>query len=154
MESIIKVCKTCSLALCNEGKPYVIPMNFALYEGIIILHSGKHGRLWKTLQNNKEVCINWTLGEKIKWQDVQIGCSYSVESRSVNVEGTLEIVEDYDEKYFLLTKFMSQYSDREFNFSAPAVKNVAVYKVHIVQMTGRMFGVRPPYTTDMKGEKV
>ena len=154
MESIIKACKICYLALCNEGKPYVIPMNFALHGDNVILHSGKHGRLWDTIQNNKEVCINWTLGDGIKWQDVHVGCSYSVESRSVNVEGVLEVVDDYDEKYTLLKIFMSQYSDKEFKFSAPAVKNVVVYKVPIRQMTGRMFGVRPPYKTDMKGEKV
>jgi len=137
--------------MCDEGKPYVVPMNFALSDDFIILHSGKSGRLWEILQKNKAVCINWTAGEELTWQDIQVGCSYRVDSCSVNVEGLLEIIDDYDEKYTLLQKFMSQYSDIEFKFSVPAVKNVAVYKVPIDQISGRMFGVRPPYTINRKG---
>ena len=72
--------------------------------------------MWETLKKNPKVCINWTLGEELAWQDERVGCSYRVKSQSVNVEGTAEIVEDYDEKYQLMLKFMTQYSDREFKF--------------------------------------
>ena len=143
IETIIRSCKTCYLAASDDGKPYVLPMNFALDGDSIVLHSGPSGRMWETLQKNPNVCINWTLGEELAWQSIQVGCSYRVKSKSVIVEGTAEFIEDYDEKYRLLKVLMSQYSDLEFKFNPPAVRNVAIYRVPIRQVTAREFGVRP-----------
>jgi len=143
IEKVIRLCKTCYLAASDDGKPYVLPMNFALDGNSVILHSGPSGRMWETLQKNPNVCINWTLGEELAWQNIKVGCSYRVKSKSVIAEGTAEFVEDYDEKYRLLKVLMSQYSDLEFKFNPPAVRNVAIYRVPIRQITAREFGVRP-----------
>ena len=72
-----------------NDQPYVLPMNFALDGDVVILHSAMHGRMWDTLKINPRVSINWTLGEEIAWQDVQVGCSYRVKSSSVLIEGTV-----------------------------------------------------------------
>lgn len=143
IETIIRSCKTCYVAVSDEGKPYVLPMNFALDGDTVVLHSAREGRLWETLKKNPAVCINWTLGEQLTWQNVRVGCSYSVKSKSVIVEGSVTFIEDYDEKYRLLQVLMSQYSDLEFQFSPPAVRNVAIYQVPILQITAKEFGVRP-----------
>jgi hypothetical protein len=45
-----------------------------------------------------------------------------------------------DEKEAALKLFMKNYSDREFKFSAPAVKNVAVWVIKVDEMTGKSFG--------------
>jgi hypothetical protein len=37
---------------------------------------------------------------------------------------------------------MEQYSEREFNFGTPAVKNVGVFKVHIEKITAKEFGAK------------
>jgi len=143
IETIIRSCKTCSLAVSDDGKPYVLPMNFALDGDSIVLHSAREGRLWETLKKNQAVCINWTLGEETAWQDIRVGCSYRVKSRSVIVEGLVKFVEDYDEKYRLLQVLMSQYSELDFKFNPPSVRNVAIYQVPIRQITAKEFGVRP-----------
>ncbi|MBN2635628.1 MAG: pyridoxamine 5'-phosphate oxidase family protein, partial [Prolixibacteraceae bacterium] len=135
-------CKTCYLAMAEDNIPYVLPMNFALDGDSVILHTAQSGRMWETLQKNPNVCINWTLGEELKWQDVRVGCSYRVKSKSVLVEGEAAIIDDYDEKYRLLEVLMRQYSDREFKFNEPAVKNVGIIKVHIQKMTGKIFGAK------------
>jgi len=122
--AIIKECKTCFLAMSDNNAPYILPMNFALDSDSVILHSAQKGRMWETLKNNPKVCLNWTMGENLAWQDVQVGCSYRVKSKSVLVEGVVEFVENFDEKECCMKMIMKQYSDREFNFSGPAIKNV------------------------------
>ncbi|SHF10233.1 hypothetical protein SAMN05444274_103499 [Mariniphaga anaerophila] len=139
---VIRACKTCYVAMSLNDSPYVLPMNFALEGDTVILHSAQSGRMWDTLQQNPKVCINWILGEELAWQDVRVGCSYRVKSKSILVEGTVEFVEDYDEKERCLHFFMTQYSDREFKFSAPAVKNVGVMKVKIEAISGKDFGAK------------
>ncbi len=142
IEAIIKACKTCYVAMADNNIPYVLPMNFALDGNTIILHSAQHGRMWETLLKNPNVCINWTLGEELAWQDEQVGCSYRVKSKTVLVEGKVEIIDEYEEKERMLHLLMGQYSGREFKFNAPAVKNVGIMKVHIRHISAREFGAK------------
>ena len=111
LEEVIRSCKTCYVAMSLNDQPYVLPMNFGFDGDFVILHSAMHGRMWETLQQNPKVSINWTLGEELVWQDVQVGCSYRVKSASVVVEGDAEIIDDYDEKYQCMVKTMAQYSE-------------------------------------------
>ena len=142
IEEVIRACKTCYLAMAVDDRPYVLPMNFALDGNTIILHSAQEGRMWESILKNPQVSINWTLGEELAWQDVQVGCSYRVKSKSVLVEGKVEIIEDYDEKYRCMQVMMAQYSEREFKFGEPSIRNVGVFKVHIENMTAKEFGAK------------
>lgn len=142
INEIISSCKTCYLGMSANGFPYVLPMNFALDGDSVILHSAQSGRMWETLKQNQNVCINWTLGEELAWQDVKVGCSYRVKSKSVLVEGKVEFVDDFDEKTRCLQLLMSQYSDREFKFSKPAVENVGILKVAIEKISAKEFGTK------------
>jgi nitroimidazol reductase NimA-like FMN-containing flavoprotein (pyridoxamine 5'-phosphate oxidase superfamily) len=125
-----------------DNSPYVLPMNFALEGDVVILHSAQSGRMWETVQKNPKVCINWTLGEELAWQDVRVGCSYRVKSKSVIVEGEVELIDDYDEKYRLLEILMQQYSNRDFKFGKPSVKNVGILKVKINEISAKEFGAK------------
>lgn len=142
INTIIRECKTCFLAMTDGGFPYVLPMNFALDGDFVILHSAQSGRMWETLKKNQNVCINWTLGEDIKWQNVTVGCSYRVQSKSVLVEGKVEFVNDFNEKTRCLELLMAQYSEREFKFSKPAVENVGIIKVAIEKISAKEFGTK------------
>jgi len=142
IHKIICACKTCYLAMSQNDFPYVLPMNFALDGNSVILHSAQSGRMWETLKKNQNVCINWIEGEDLAWQDVKVGCSYRVKSKSVLVEGKVEFVDDFDEKTRCLNLLMRQYSDREFKFSKPAVENVAIIKVVIEKIAAKEFGTK------------
>ncbi len=146
INKIITACKTCYLAMAADNKPYVLPMNFALDGDSVVLHSAQSGRMWETLKANPNVCITWSLGEDLVWQNVRVGCSYRAQSKSVLVEGKVEFVEDFDEKTRLLKVFMEQYSDREFTFSKPAVENVGVFKVKIDKISAKEFGAKASVT--------
>jgi nitroimidazol reductase NimA-like FMN-containing flavoprotein (pyridoxamine 5'-phosphate oxidase superfamily) len=143
IDELIKACKTCFLAMSQDGQPYVLPMNFALEDDCVILHSAPEGRMWETIKANPKVCINWTLGEDLAWQDVKVGCSYRVKSKSALVEGEVEFIEDFDEKYRCMKLLMGQYSDREFKFGKPAVVNVGIFKVRIDKISAKEFGTKP-----------
>lgn len=142
INEILKQCKTCYVAMSENDVPYVLPMNFAMDGDRVILHSAQFGRMWETIKKNPNVCINWTLGEDLAWQDELVGCSYRVKSKSVIVEGTAEIVEDIEEKERIVRQFMTQYSDLPFKFNAPAIRNVGILLVPISKMTAKEFGAK------------
>ena len=142
IDEILKSCKICYVAVSLNDVPYNLPMNFALDNDVVLLHSGQSGRMWETLKKNPKVCINWTTGDELAWQDVRVGCSYRMISKSVVVEGTIEFVEEYEEKERCLHVLMAQYSDRAFKFNPPAVKNVGIMKVRIDKISAREFGAK------------
>ena len=143
IKSIIRGCKTCYLSMSLEDFPYVLPMNFAYDDGVIILHSAQSGKMWNILQRNPRVCINWTSGEELAWQDERVGCSYRVKSSSVIIEGTVSFIDDFEEKVRCLNLLMAQYSNREFSFSKPSVIHVGILKVIPEKISARIFGVKP-----------
>jgi len=142
IHQIIRSCKTCYLALSDHEFPYVVPMNFALDGDNVILHSAQSGRKWEMIRKNPRVCINWTLGERLAWQDIGVGCSYRVKSKSVVAEGIAEIVEDHESKLSCMEKLMAQYSDLTFKFSAPSIRNVGVIRIRIEKISAKKFGAK------------
>lgn len=143
IEAIIKACKTCFLGLSDaENRPYVIPMNFGFHDGIIYLHSGPSGRKWDIMKQNPKACVTFMLGEELAYQDEHIACSWRVKSKTVMAEGTIEFIEDFDEKVRILHILMGQYSNKEFKFNAPAVKNVGIYKLNTKTIHAKEFGTK------------
>lgn len=143
IEAIIKQCKTCFLGLSDENQaPYVVPMNFGYANNVIYLHGAQEGRKWEIMKNNPKACITFMLGEELAWQDEHVACSWRVKSKTVMAEGKIEFVDDFDEKTEILHIFMAQYSDREFQFNAPAIKNVGVIKMKIEKLTAKHFGAK------------
>ena len=128
IESIILHCDVCFVGIVDmEGNPYVVPMNFGYEDGIIYLHSGPEGSKVEMLEHNNNVCITF---------------SYSMRSESAMCRGKVEFVEDMEEKRGALDIIMCHYTNNEFNYSDPAVRNVKVWKVPVDRMTGKVFGLR------------
>ena len=140
ISDILRQCKTCYVAMSDHNTPYLLPLNFAVWEDHVILHSAQHGRMWETIKKNPRVCITWTLGEELAWQDERVGCSYRVQSKSVMVEGEARIIDDFDEKERLFKQFMTQYSNLTFTFNAPAIRNVGLILVPMTKLTAKVFG--------------
>lgn len=143
IEKIITSCRTCFLGLSDQNnQPYVIPMNFGFSNNVIYLHSGQFGRKWKMMKENPKACVTFMLGDELAYQDEHVACSWRVKSKSVIAEGIIEFVEDYDEKLAILPIIMAQYSDREFKFNEPAVKNVGIFKMKIDRIHAKEFGAK------------
>lgn len=143
IESIILHCDACFVGITDlEGNPYVIPMNFGYKDGIIYLHSGPEGSKLEMLERNNRVCITFSVGHKLVYQHEKVACSYSMRSDSAMCRGRVEFIEDLDEKRRALNIIMSHYTDNEFGYSEPALRNVKVWQVTIEQMTGKVFGLR------------
>ena len=141
IEKVIKACRTCFLGVCDtDMQPYVLPMNFGYQDGVVYIHSGPAGRKWEIMKSNPKVCITFCDGDELAWQDEHVACSWRVKSQSVIVEGTIEFIEDDDEKIKAMNILMSQYSEKAFTYSGPAIRNVGVMKIKIEAIGAKSFG--------------
>ena len=144
IESIISRSEVCFVGITDlEGNPYVIPMNFGYSDGSIYLHSAPEGEKLEMLAKNNHVCITFSVGHELVYQHPTMACSYSMRSESAQCKGTVGFIEDLTEKRQALDIIMKHYSDREFSYSEPSLRNVQVWQVVVTHMSGKVFGLRP-----------
>ncbi len=142
IEQVIRSCSICFVGMADsEGNPYVLPMNFGYEEGVIWLHSAQEGHSISILEKNPRVCITFCTNPELKWQDEQVACSYRMLADSILCRGRVQFEEVDEVKVKALHSIMRQYSDREFSYSAPAVRNVKIWKVEVEELSAREFGV-------------
>lgn len=142
IEDIIHKCDICFVGMADtDGTPYVLPMNFGYYDGSIYLHSAQEGRSISILKKNPKVCITFSTDHELVFQHPEVACSYRMRSKSVICWGNVRFEEDFNKKIKVLSIIMKQYSDKEFRYSDPAVKNVKIWVIKVDEMTCREFGV-------------
>lgn len=144
-EKIIGQSKICFVGFADtDGEPYVLPMNFGYSAGVIYLHSAPTGTHLDILDRNPRVCITFCVGDKLVFQHPEVACSYRMRADSTLCRGSVVFVEDIDEKTTAMNVMMRQYTNREFPYSMPAIRNVKVWKVEVESFSTRFFGLTHP----------
>ena len=143
MEAVIHNCDTCFIGVADENNmPYVLPMNFGFRDNVIYLHSAQYGRVIDILDKNPNICVTFCTDSELAYQNLEVACSYRVKAKSVVAFGKVQFMDnnDLEAKRDALNVIMQQYSDMEFKYNDPAVRNVKVWLVPVDQMTCKEFG--------------
>lgn len=141
LEAIIEKCDVCSLAMVDsDGAPYVIPMNFGYAGDHIYFHSARSGKKIGILKSNPRVSVAFSTDHELRWVNEEVACSWGMKYRSVLAHGLMEFIDDYDAKVEALKVIMKNYSEIDFSFNAPAVKDVMIYRMKIEKLEGRALG--------------
>ncbi|MBC8439806.1 MAG: pyridoxamine 5'-phosphate oxidase family protein [Deltaproteobacteria bacterium] len=135
IEIILKQSHVCRLAMVDEDKPYLIPMNFGYSDGCLFFHCAKQGRKIDLLKKNPNICFE--VDELIRLKKASLACDWGIDFKSVIGSGKAQFLEDSDEKIQALNIIMSQYSDRSFEYPDEMLEKTLVIKVVIDEMTGK-----------------
>jgi uncharacterized protein len=141
INAIIGKCQVCHIAMVdNEGKPYVLPLNFGYEDGIIYFHSARTGKKIDILQRHASVCVAFSSDYLLRFQNEDVACSYSMKYRSVLAYGKVEFIEDPDQKMKALANVMKNYTSREFLFNPPSVREVSCWIMKVEKFECRVYG--------------
>ena len=136
---IIEKAIVCRVAMCWQGEPYVIPMNFGYQDNYIYLHSARQGRKLDILRNNDKVCIEFDVD--VELVQSQEACKTSMKYKSLLIFGKAVILKDIAEKKKGLDIIMHHYyyhnSPSVFHYTEDALEKVIIIKVKIEKMTGK-----------------
>jgi len=135
IDAIIRKCRVCRLGLCDDGRPYVVPLCFGYDGRALYFHCAPEGRKLEILARNDRVCVEFDLVER--FVKAEQGCGWSLHYRSVIVCGTARLIEDPAAKVAALGCVMGQYSKRRYSFAPEIVARTAVIAVEIEQITGK-----------------
>jgi nitroimidazol reductase NimA-like FMN-containing flavoprotein (pyridoxamine 5'-phosphate oxidase superfamily) len=96
MEQILEQAQVCRLAMVDQGRPYVVPLNFGYRDGCLYFHSAKEGRKIDVLRADPHVCFE--VDELVKINKAAQACDWGVSFRSVIGRGIARILETPAEK--------------------------------------------------------
>jgi hypothetical protein len=127
------------LALCDEGRPYIVPVSFGYRDGTIYLHSSRKGMKIDILGKNNKVCFETDAYYGLLPSDEP--CSYFMKYRSVVGFGTASILEKEDEIKAGLSVVIERYHDKEYNIDDLDPGEVAIIRIDIQELHGREYGM-------------
>ncbi len=114
---------------------------FPLVDGkFFYLHSGRDHSALSHLADDPRVCLVLGSDPLLEYRDKEVGCTYTQRGASVIVHGTVEFIAEQEEKKLCLDIIMRHYTDQVVNYSAPAIANVAVWRILPNALTARQFG--------------
>ncbi len=137
---IIRRARICHVGLCDNGFPYVFPVNFGFRDDTVYIHCALKGRKIDIIRKNPNACVEFVGAHEIF--RAEKGCDWSATYESVIGEGRAVIVEDSVEKREALKILMSQYSDESYEFGEKDASRVGVIKIELRNITGKKSGKR------------
>nr|WP_325191379.1 pyridoxamine 5'-phosphate oxidase family protein [uncultured Selenomonas sp.] len=121
-----------------SGRPYSIPISYIYDEECcaVYMHvSAEAGQKMDNILCEPHVCLTVVTGTEV------LPAQFATKYWSVNVFGTLHIVEDAAEKHHgllaLVRKYAAQYEEDGVKYIAAASHRVHVLKLQIAVMTGK-----------------
>ncbi len=107
IQALMEEALVCRIGFCDDGAPYVVPMNFGLGENCLFLHCATEGRKLDILRRNDRVCFEMDFLREIK-QGTK-SCGWGARYESVIGFGRAILVDDPAEKRFALDRIMDHY---------------------------------------------
>ena len=124
------------LAMCREGQPYVVPMNYGYEQGRIYLHTGPRGLKMELLAANPRV--SFAVCEGVEFIPAGQPCKWDTRYRSVVGLGAASLVQDPAEKLLGLRAIARACGHRdEGEMPAEKVRMVAVLRIDIDHLSGK-----------------
>ncbi|MDO4171879.1 MAG: pyridoxamine 5'-phosphate oxidase family protein [Prevotellaceae bacterium] len=140
---IVERCNVVHLGMVDNGKPYVVALNFGYErEGDVLtlyFHSAVEGKKIDILRDNPNVyfqmdCVN----EFIKGTSER-PCSYCWRFDSVMGSGQVEFVEDVQEKTYALNRLLQHVgkTNEIFSFPPESFARTCVLRIRSSDITGK-----------------
>lgn len=140
---IIDRCDVVHLAMVDEGKPYVVALNFGYErvgdELVLYFHSAGEGKKMDILQKNPSVYFEMDCGHQLVPGTKENPCAYGWKYQSVMGSGEVEFIHDHQEKTRVLN-LLVQHGGRiadSFEYPEAMLDRVAIYQVRCSDYTAK-----------------
>jgi len=147
IQNILDEAEYGTLAICANNRPYSLPINFVQLSGDIYFHGAKKGKKMDMIKQNAyasfSVVESYSLLPSYFSTDDGSACPASQLFKSVIIDGTMQLVEEYDEKAQALEQLMQKlqkegkYIPLNHKMYEKAINATALFKLSPEQTTGK-----------------
>ena len=138
IEDVLRRAFVCRLGLCEDNRPYVVPLCFGYKDNALYIHCGPEGKKLEIIRKNNNICFEVDIDDKLI--KTERPCRWGLNYKSVIGFGKAVLVEDIESKRKALDIIMRQFSADTFEYPEEAVQKTTIIKVEIESMTGKQSG--------------
>lgn len=136
IRALMEEALVCRIGFCDDGLPYVVPMNFGLGENCLFLHCATEGRKLDILRQNERVCFEMDFLREIRQGPAS--CGWGARYESVIGFGRAILVDDAAEKRFALDRIMDHYrAQGPYAYPDDILAKTAIIRIEIESLTGK-----------------
>jgi uncharacterized protein len=135
IDDIIRRCRVCHLAMCDDGQPYIVPLNFNYDGNFLYFHAALEGRKIDIIKRNNRVGFEFDILHYIV--TAERACGWGAKYESVIGSGAAEIVDNLDAKKEALKWIMRQYGSAAGDFPEEIMKKTLIIRVRIIEISGK-----------------
>ncbi len=136
IDQIIAGAEVCRLGLCQDNRPYVVPVSFGYDGDNIYFHTAKKGMKIDYMTVNARVCFEMEQDAKVIGNE-ELACEWSHSFYSVIGFGTVHEITGTENKITALNIIMQHYSGKEWDFDGRMLKLARLWCISIEQVTGK-----------------
>jgi len=137
--SVMDRCKVCRLGICENGSPYIVPLNFgySFDNGILSLyfHCAHEGKKIDIIRKNSRACFELDCDHKMI--PGECACKYGFAFSSVIGFGEIGFISDKQEKIRALDKLMKHQTGNDITheYNESEIDRVTVLKMTVNDFT-------------------
>lgn len=135
IDGIIARCKVCHIALCENGQPYVLPLNFGYDGKHLYFHSADNGKKIEIINQNNRVGFEFDILNEII--TAENPCEWGANYESVAGTGIAEFIDSHQEKAKAFACILSQYGGIFNELKDSSLSSVTIIRVTIVSISGK-----------------
>ena len=135
INGIIRRCRVCRLAMCDDGQPYIVPLNFGYDGRFLYFHAATEGSKIDIIKGNNRVGFEFDILHDIV--TAEQACKWGAKYESVMGSGTAEIVDDLEAKKEALEWIMRQYGSGKWDFPEEILIKTLILRVGILEISGK-----------------
>lgn len=113
---VLKSCKVCRLGMMDEGRIYIVPMNYGyVYEDgklVLYFHGAREGKKLELIEKNP--IVGFEMDGAHELAEGKTACQYSYYYASVIGNGSAKLVTEPEEKSKALALIMKHQTGKEF----------------------------------------
>ncbi|MFZ5569732.1 MAG: pyridoxamine 5'-phosphate oxidase family protein [Thermodesulfobacteriota bacterium] len=136
IDDIIRRCRVCRLAMCDQGRPYIVPLSFGYDGEAIYFHAAFEGRKIDILARNNRVCFEFDILNEVITADQ--ACNWGMRYESVIGFGDIRFLDDPEEKRRALEWIMRQYGSHQHLFPDSALTRTRLLRLQIDDIRGKI----------------
>jgi len=140
MEGIIIKAQICRVALCDNGVPYIVPLNFGYCDRVVYAHCAPVGRKLEIIKANNTVCVEFESNTELVTSES--ACKWTMRYYCVLGFGHATIITEPIEKKAALDCIMKHYSDQTFEYDSVSFDKIMVIRIDLDTMTGKASGYK------------
>lgn len=138
IKEIIESCHCCRIGFCDNGRVYIVPLNFGYEEvegkRIFYFHGASEGRKIDLIQKGNPV--GFELDTNYHLKEAAVSCAYSAQYESVIGMGKISFIEDFAQKAHALHCIMCHVAgNREWEFPEASLQSVCIFQLEVEELT-------------------